>query len=166
MTPNPDEPHAGAASGASAPGDQLWAALCLGDQPPRAPHGGLPVAHLASPTLVSSTHYTVTAIDGRGRLADRSPLRVLQWPPGFPVAVSVVQGAVVVVPSRKGREVITRQGHLRLPAAVRHLCRLKAGDRLLLAACPDRSLLLAYTMAALDAMVLAYHATLHREVAQ
>ncbi|NJC83112.1 hypothetical protein [Planosporangium mesophilum] len=54
---------------------------------------------------------------------------------------------------------ITAQGHLRLPVAVRRVCRLHDGDRLLVAACPDPGILVAYPMAELDAMVLAYHAT-------
>jgi hypothetical protein len=73
------------------------------------------------------------------------------------IAVSVTQGAVVIVPHHDGRHTVTRQGHLRLPASIRHLTRMKAGDRLLLAACPHRDFLVAYPMAALDAMVLAYH---------
>jgi len=137
--------------------------LRLGGQPPRPPTRGLPIARLFSPERDSSAYYVVTTIDGRGRLADRSPLRILQWRPGLPVAVSVVAGAVVVVPQRGGREKITRQGHLRLPLPVRHACHFKAGDRLLMAACPDRGLLVAYPMSALDAMVLAYHATLVSE---
>ncbi len=116
-------------------GDQLWSVLRLGGQPPRPPTRGLPIARLFSPERDSSAYYVVTTIDGRGRLADRSPLRILQWRPGLPVAVSVV----------------------------RHACHFKAGDRLLMAACPDRGLLVAYPMSALDAMVLAYHATLVSE---
>lgn len=138
--------------------DQLWSALHLDDLAPRTPHSGLPVARLKRPERGNSTYYTVTAIDVWGRLADRSPLLALDWQPGLSIAMSVTQGAVVVVSRRDGRHTITRQGHLRLPASVRHVCRLKAGDRLLLAACPDRDLLIAYSMSALNAMVFSYHA--------
>jgi hypothetical protein len=108
----------------------------------------------------------VTTIDGRGRLADRSPLQVLQWRSGLRVAVSVVSGAIVIVSQRDGAHAITRQGHLRLPVAVRRVCRLEAGNRLLLVACADRNLLMAYTMCALEAMVFAYHAALSGETRQ
>jgi hypothetical protein len=37
---------------------------------------------------------------------------------------------------------------------------------MLVVACPDRDLLVAYPIAALDAMVLAYHASLAREAPQ
>jgi hypothetical protein len=106
---------------------------------------------------MSTAYYTVSAIDVWGRLADRSPLRVLQWRPGHPIAVSVVRETVVIVARHDGHESITGQGHLRLPAPIRHVLRVHAGDRLLLVACPGQGLLVAYTMSALDAMVLAHH---------
>jgi len=46
------------------------------------------------------------------------------------------------------------RAHLRLPVHARHVCHLKTGDRLLLAALVDARLLLVFTKAALDAMVL------------
>ncbi|MFD6756120.1 MULTISPECIES: hypothetical protein [Micromonospora] len=102
-------------------------------------------------------HYSVTAIDVDGRLAARSALAALRWQPGLPVAVTAAQHALVITPQQKSSHVLDRQGHLRLPATARHLTRLKAGDRLLLAASLDRSLLLVYPVAVLDTMVLAYH---------
>src|SRR5215207_3428423 len=129
-------------------GDQFWSALRLDEQSPRTPTRGLPVPRFAAADRSASTFYTVTAIDVWGRLADRSPLLTLGWRPGLPIAISVMQGAVVVVSHREGRNTVTGQGHRRLPASVRHRSRLKAGDRLLLAACPDRDLLVAYPTSA------------------
>ncbi|WP_141715022.1 AbrB/MazE/SpoVT family DNA-binding domain-containing protein [Micromonospora rhizosphaerae] len=123
---------------------------------------GLPVPRLATPPNRGSIYYTVTAIDVWGRLADRSPLHRLHWRPGLSLAVSITQGAVLVIPHRDGRHSVTRQGHLRLPAAVRRVFRLEAGDRLLLAACPARNFLVAYPMIVVDAMLLAHHAAFHR----
>ncbi|MFD2415527.1 hypothetical protein [Amycolatopsis pigmentata] len=40
---------------------------------------------------------------------------------------------------------------------VRHWCHLQAGDRVLLAAAPDRGVLIVSTMSALDSMVTAFH---------
>jgi hypothetical protein len=73
------------------------------------------------------------------------------------LALTVTRGAVVAKPDPEGREAVTRQGHLRLPAPIRHLFRLAAGDRLLLTPCPDRGFLVVYPIAILDAMLLAYH---------
>jgi hypothetical protein len=138
--------------------DQLWSALRLDDPLPRTPAHGLPMPRLGTPEEEShSMYYAVTAIDVWGRLADRSALTALRWRPGLAVAVSIIREAVAVIPHHDSRHTVNQQGHLRLPATVRHLSRLKAGDRLLLAACLDRDVLIAYPMAALDAMVLAYH---------
>ncbi|MGC5033387.1 hypothetical protein [Micromonospora sp. DT229] len=111
--------------------------------------------HLRTPEQRNAMHYSVTAIDVDGRLAARSALAALRWQPGLPVAVTAAQHALVITPHEKSTHVLDRQGHLRLPATARHLTRLKAGDRLLLAASLD--LLLAYPVAVVDAMVLAYH---------
>lgn len=162
-TPSSNQIPAGAASvpgdGAGVPGVQALAALKLEGRPPLGTGGGLPVAHLAPRTVASTMYCVVTPMDSRGRLADRSPLRILQWPPLLPIAVSVLgEGAMLVIPSRSGLDKITRQGHLRLPVAVRQALRLKIGDRLLAVACAERRLLLVHTMAALEAMIAAHNA--------
>jgi hypothetical protein len=80
----------------------------------------------------------------------------MRWQPGQPVVVTLIRSVVVVVmPSRSGRYKITSQGHLRLPAAIRHRVQLATGSRLLIAACPDRNALVAYPVAVLDAVLFA-----------
>jgi hypothetical protein len=140
--------------------DELWSAPTIAERPAQLPIHGLPVARLVSMARIGSADYTITTIDNRGRLADRSPLRILHWTPGLPITLLVLPGAVVVAAKRSGREAVTGHGHLRLPADLRHALKLKAGDGLLVAAHPDRGLLVAYTMSAVDAMVSAYHASL------
>jgi hypothetical protein len=140
--------------------EQLWAALSAADWLTQTPVRGLPLARLVSPVQDGSAYFTVTTIDSRGRLADGSPLRILRWAPRLPLTFLVVPGAVVVAAQHGGREAVTRQGHLRLPAALRHTLRLKAGDRMLVAAFPDRGLLVAYRISVLDEMVSAYNASL------
>jgi hypothetical protein len=124
---------------------------------------GLPVAQLLTHVQDGSLYYAVTTIDDRGRLADRSPLRILGWLPESSISINVLQGAVIVVTRSRGPGTITRQGHVRLPASVRHSCRLTPGARLLVAACPDHDLLAAYTTSTLEAMLLAYHMSLRNE---
>jgi hypothetical protein len=133
---------------------------------PSAPHTpGLPVARLMAAGRISSVCYSLTKIDDRGRLADRSLIRALQWEPGHPIEVTVVPEAVVLVVSRgDGRRAINGQGHLRLPASVRHSCGLEPGDRVLLAGYRDRQIVVAYTMAALDAMILGWHSSTQGDV--
>lgn len=129
-------------------------------------HHGLPVARLRSPASSSTTYYAVSSIDVNGRLGDRSPLQTLGWGPGHPVAVSLASGTIVVASQPRSRVTVTRQGHLRLPTSVRRACRLEPGDRLLLAAYPDRDLLVAYTASTLDHMLLTYHSTVPLEVSR
>lgn len=124
----------------------------------------LPVATLLEPVQSGALYFVVTTIDGRGRLADRSPLRVLGWTPHCTITITTVGRAVIVVTRSAGPDAITRQGHLRLPARVRHACRLDTGARLLVAASPDGDLLAAYPAPSVEASLLAYHKTLrHRE---
>jgi hypothetical protein len=112
----------------------------------------------------TSAYYTITTVDGRGRLADGSPLRLLQWGPGLRLKLMVALGAVVVAAHPDGREAVTKQGHLRLPADLRHSLRLNPGDRLLVAAHPAQGLVVAYTMPVLDTMVSGYHSSIAPEV--
>ena len=131
----------------------------LNSPSPRTPASKLPMPVITASEHRDAMYYTVTAMDIWGRIADRSALTTLRWRPGDRIAVSVAEGAVMIRPQRDGRQVITQQGFLRLPATVRHLTRLRGGDRILLAACSDRDLLLAYSMAALDDMVKAFHSS-------
>ena len=57
-----------------------------------------------------------------------------------------------------GAFAVTRQGHVRLPATIRHWCGLAAGDRLLLAADPALGRLVVYPPAALDRVTAALDA--------
>jgi hypothetical protein len=143
--------------GSSPFGDRLWCSLGMDGPRTTTPARGLPMPQLWTPSGPPSAHYVVTAMDTWGRLADRSSVASLGWRPGVRLALTVTQSAVVAAPNPEGREAVTRQGHLRLPAPIRHLFRLAAGDRLLLAACHDRGFLVVYPIAILDAMVLAYH---------
>jgi hypothetical protein len=118
---------------------------------------GLPLPPLLAPMPAPSLYYVVTPIDARGRVADRSPIRFLGWPPNHPIVISVAHQAIVITHQIDGTESITRQGHLRLPARIRHLCRTTPGDRLLVAAAPDADLIVVYTMAHLESILLTHH---------
>jgi hypothetical protein len=137
--------------------DQITAALCSAETEVCMQVTGLPLAPLLPPMPAPSLYCALTPIDDRGRLADRSPIRALGWPPGQPITISVLQETVVVSSQSTGAESITRQGHLRLPAHVRHLCRLTSGDRLLMAAAPGPGILMGYTMPSLESILLTHH---------
>ena len=137
--------------------DQIAAALCSAETDLRIQVIGLPLAPLRAPMPAPSLYCAVTPMDGRGRLADRSPIRALEWSPGQPITISVVQETVVVTSGSNGAEFITRQGHLRLPAHVRHLCRITPGDRLLIAAAPGPGVLVGYTTPSLESILFKHH---------
>jgi hypothetical protein len=111
--------------------------------------GPLPLPSLIS-GRTSSLVYGLAALDDRGRVADRVVMRALSWSAGQRLTIQETGGVLTVHTDPNGDYQVTGQGHLRLPAPLRHRCRLAAGDRVLLAANPVRSRLTVYPPAALD----------------
>jgi len=138
-------------------GDLVWLAMSTGERPPPAVRGGLPVPSLPVADVHGTAFYTVSAVDKWGRLSDRSAPLKLGWRPGTSVAIVVRDKIVVAAANSNGSCRVTGQAHLRLPAAIRRAAHIAAGDRLLVAACCDRELLIVYPMPILDAMVSAFH---------
>lgn len=120
----------------------------------------LPIARLVDKTPTSTTRLVVTTMDVHGRLGDRTPVQALGWLPSQPIAFAANAKAGVLVVRRGGPERITSQGHVRIPVRIQHVLKLARGDQLLVAALTQHDLLIAHTLAAVDAMVLAYHSTL------
>jgi bifunctional DNA-binding transcriptional regulator/antitoxin component of YhaV-PrlF toxin-antitoxin module len=104
-----------------------------------------------------TTVYGLTAVDGRGRVADRKVTRALGWLPGDPLSIRVTIGLIIVAAAADGPVAVSSQGRVHLPAAARHACRITAGDRVLLAAEPADGLLVVHPLAALDAMLAHVH---------
>jgi hypothetical protein len=119
----------------------------------------LPIARLIDTAPANADRVVVTSMDLYGRLADRTPILALNWHPGTHIEFGVNPEAGTIVVRRGGTGRVSRQGRLRLPAHIRRQFRLAAGDRLLIAALAHHGLLIAHTMAAVDRMVLAYHAS-------
>jgi hypothetical protein len=101
----------------------------------------------------------MAAVDCHGRVADRAILQAFGWSIGHRLTIREVAGTLVVAPDPDGHLKITGQGHLRIPAALRHRCGLATGDRVLLAADPTRSHLAIYPPAALDGALALHPAT-------
>lgn len=152
----PAEPKPARELLADAAADQIVAALCS-DEAEGCMRTGLPLAPLVLPMPAPSLYCALTPIDDRGRLANRSPIRAVGWPPGQSITISIVRQTVVVISQANGTESITRQGHLRLPVRVRHICHLTSGDRLFIAAAPASGVLLGYTMPLLESILLKHH---------
>ena len=117
----------------------------------------LPMPHVAPPRNRSWT-YAVVSLDDRGRLAARALLQRLAWVPGTTVSIREVSDLVVVTADPSGATAVLPQGHLRLPATLRHRGGRVAGTQLLLVADPSAGRLVIHPQAAVDVMVAARHA--------
>jgi hypothetical protein len=119
-----------------------------GQARPRRP---LPVPALSDERpQASRTVYALSAVDKSGRVADRSIVRTLSWPPGTRLDIRERAGIIVATAARDGVHRIDDHGHLHLPLPVRRWCSLTPGDRLLFAADPAVGVLTAYPLALLD----------------
>lgn len=111
-------------------------------------------APLPLPSLIShrtsNLVYGMAALDDRGRIADQVVMRALGWHARQRLTIDETGGVLTVHTDPNGDYQITGQGNLRLPAALRHRFGLATGDRVLLAADPDRSRVVIYPPAALD----------------
>lgn len=124
-----------------------------------ADRAGLPMLDLLDNRADGARYWAVTAINDRGRLADRTPLKVLGWNAGTPVTISPIPEHGIVRVHRTGPDAVTRQGFLRLPASVRYACRIFSWERLLVMANAANDVLVLYTPFAIDAMASDYHAS-------
>jgi hypothetical protein len=102
--------------------------------------------------------YGLAAVDRRGRIADHAIMHALGWQPGTRLDIRETRGLLLIHADPHGMFSVTTQGHLRLPAPIRHHCCLIPGDRVLLAANPSRDLLVIHPPAALDDMLAQRHA--------
>jgi hypothetical protein len=121
---------------------------------------GLPLIELRDGNADGQRYCVATTVDYRGRLADRTPLKVMGWAPAVGITVSMIPNAGIIIVARGGADAVTRQGHLRLPPNIRHGCRIRTGDRLVVVAHLDEGVLVGYTPFAMDAMASAYHASI------
>lgn len=114
---------------------------------------GLPLPRLSPPVPQSDLFCAVTPMDRRGRLADRSPIRAAGWSPGQSIAISASRDPHLVIVRPGGPNKITRDGHLRLPARIRHACKLSAGDRLFVAVTATPPMVAVYPMATIETII-------------
>src|SRR2546423_10529947 len=94
---DPAEPKPARELLADAAADQIVAALCSDETEGCMQVTGLPLAPLLLPMPAPSLYCALTPIDDRGRLANRSPIRAVGWPPGQSITISIVRQPVVVI---------------------------------------------------------------------
>ena len=105
------------------------------------------------PRRTTAFVYGLSALDDRGRLADHTIMLALGWSAGLRLDISEIRGLLVIRSQQHGEFHVTGQGHLRVPAPLRHRCGLEPGDRVLLAADPRQGHVVIYPPAALDALI-------------
>jgi hypothetical protein len=112
------------------------------------------------PHRLGDTIYGFGSVDDRGRVADLVAPQAMGWVPGTRLRINVHEGLLVIQAHPDGPLSITGRGHLRVPTPVRRWCGLVPGDRVLLAADPDRGRLVLHPPATLDRMIAQAHAVL------
>jgi hypothetical protein len=117
----------------------------------------LPVAVLARLRDVPRV-YGMARVDSSGRVCDRSIVRALGWQAGHRLAVNVVGDAVVFRPDPRAVLVMPSKRYVPIPAAARVRCGIGAGDRVLLVAEVDQSVLVVYSLWAVDGLLAQHHA--------
>jgi bifunctional DNA-binding transcriptional regulator/antitoxin component of YhaV-PrlF toxin-antitoxin module len=100
----------------------------------------------------------MTAIDRDGRLAAVGVVAALGWRQGTRLDIRLRGGLVLITADPHAVFRVTRPGHVRLPATVRHWCRLSAGSRVLIVADPVAGRLVVYPPATLRTMITVFHA--------
>ena len=121
--------------------------------------GGPPPARplpLASPPGRPDVVYGFGRIDASGRVADRAVIRALRWRSGDRLTLTADAGVMVAHRDPGGMVTVPDRPHIVIPAAVRHRCGLRAGDRVLLAALPGEDTLAAYSFAVVDQAIRAH----------
>jgi hypothetical protein len=123
--------------------------------PPRA--AAVPRRGLALPeppiTRTTDTVYGMSVLDRGGRIADRAAVAALGWTPGTRLRVHIAHTHLTLRAAIDGSLAVKDHRFLWLPAATRHRLDLRPGDRVLLAAEPQRQTLVIYPPAALDELL-------------
>ncbi len=118
---------------------------------------GLPVATVPEvPAAPDEVLYGFGRMDSSGRVADRAMTTALSWQPGDRLTVTAAAGVVTARRDPAGLVTMPTKPYLVIPAALRRRCGLRPGDRVLLAVCPDRDALAAYSFAVVDQALRAH----------
>ena len=118
---------------------------------------------LASPPDRPDVVYGFGRIDASGRVADRAVISALGWRGGDRLTLTAAAGVMVARRDPGGMVTVPDRPHIVIPAAVRHRCGLRTGDRVLLAALPAEDTLTAYSFAVVDQAIRAHGGFPHGE---
>jgi hypothetical protein len=101
----------------------------------------------------ADTVYGMSVLDRGGRIADRAVINALDWTPGTRLYSHATRTHLTLRTATDGMVAVKDHRYLWLPAKTRQLLSLRPGDRVLLAAEPERQTLVIYPPAALDQLL-------------
>lgn len=105
--------------------------------------------------------YSIVKVDSSGRVADHTVMTALSWQPCAPLDFTITGESIVVRSIPDGLYSRTAQSCFTIPVRIRQRCRIRAGDRVVLAAIPHRNLIIVTGVRVLhDAMSDYHHAIL------
>ena len=116
----------------------------------------LPLAEPLAAGHDSDVVYGLGRIDASGRIADRAIVRALGWRAGDRLTLTAAAGVILARRDPGGMITVPARPYVVIPAALRRRCRLRAGDRVLLAALPCEDALAAYPLAVVDQAIRAH----------
>jgi hypothetical protein len=100
--------------------------------------------------LADEVVYGFGRIDVSGRVGDRAIVGVLGWQPGDRLTLTAAAGVVIARRDPGGLVTMPAKAYLTIPAALRHRCGLRSGDRVLLAVFPGQDALAAFSFAVVN----------------
>jgi hypothetical protein len=123
----------------------------LADRPhPRpAPIPALPVPRQPIDLSGAEVVLGMACPDRSGRITDRAVLQALHWRPGHRIDIRPQAGIIVIASAGAGRQAVGSRGELPLPAAVRQMSGIMAGQPVLLVAFPSADLLMIHAARAI-----------------
>ncbi len=102
------------------------------------------------------TSYGFGRMDESGRVADRAITGVLGWQAEDRLTLTAAAGVVIARRDPGGMVTMSAKPYIVIPAALRRRCRLRPGDRVLLAVFPAQEALAAYSFAVVDQALRAH----------
>ncbi len=114
-----------------------------------------PVRVTARPKLLKHNRsvLAMSAMDVKGRISAPALVRTLGWTSDTALHSELLNGAVLVRQNDLSAQRLIGHGQLRLPAAARRACGIRSGDRVLICADTDATLLIVYPPALLESLV-------------